>query len=227
MKKDKLIRLKDVSLTVKANSKSINILNKINLNINEAETISVVGPSGAGKTSLIMLIAGLQKPSSGHIIIDNKSIESMSEDALAVFRRSHVGIVFQNYFLIPSMSALENVMIPLELAKVENARDKAYETLKLLGLSKRVDHFPSQLSGGEQQRVAIARAFAARPKIILADEPTGNLDSATGQIVMDELFELNKKFRTTFVLITHDSKIAKKCSRSIKILDGKIDESHK
>ena len=221
-----LIKLSNVSLTLKSDAGKINVLKNVNLDIPYGQTVSIVGPSGAGKTSLIMLISGLEKPSSGDIEVSNHKISDLSEDNLAVFRRKNIGIIFQNFHLIPSMTALENVMIPLELAGISNAEKEAISALSLVGLQDRIMHFPSQLSGGEQQRVAIARAFAAKPKIILADEPTGNLDSETGKVVMDELFDLNKKFGTTFILITHDSKLAKRCKRHMHILDGEVHESN-
>ncbi len=221
-----LIKLTDVSLTLKSDAGKINVLKKVNLDISYGQTLSIVGPSGAGKTSLIMLISGLEKPSSGQIEVSGQRIDNLSEDNLAVFRRKNVGIIFQNFHLIPTMTALENVMVPLEFAGVANSEKEAIAALSLVGLQHRISHFPSQLSGGEQQRVAVARAFAAKPKIILADEPTGNLDSETGKIVMDELFDLNKKFGTTFVLITHDTKLAKRCKRHMHILDGEIHESN-
>ncbi len=221
-----LIKLSNVSLTLKSDAGKINVLKKVNLNIPYGQTVSIVGPSGAGKTSLIMLISGLEKPTSGDIEVSGSKISDLSEDNLAVFRRKNIGIIFQNFHLIPTMTALENVMIPLELAGIANAEKEAISALGLVGLQDRIMHFPSQLSGGEQQRVAIARAFAAKPKIILADEPTGNLDSETGKLVMDELFDLNKKFGTTFILITHDSKLAKRCKRHMHILDGEVHESN-
>ncbi len=221
-----LIKLSNISLTLRSDAGKINVLKNINLDIPYGQTISVVGPSGAGKTSLIMLIAGLEKPTSGEIVVNGNRIDNLSEDELAIFRRKNIGIIFQNFHLIPTMTALENVMVPLEFAGVANPEKEAINALSLVGLENRILHFPSQLSGGEQQRVAIARAFAAKPKIILADEPTGNLDSETGKIVMDELFDLNKKFGTTFVLITHDPKVAKRCKIHMKILDGEIHESN-
>ena len=220
-----LIKLSNLSLTLKSDAGKINVLKDISLEIPYGQTVSIVGPSGAGKTSLIMLIAGLEKPTSGAIEVNGQRIDNLSEDDLAIFRRKNIGIIFQNFHLIPTMTALENVMIPLDFAGMPNAEKEAINALSLLGLQNRISHFPSQLSGGEQQRVAIARAFATKPKIILADEPTGNLDSETGKVVMDELFDLNKKFGTTFVLITHDPKIAKRCKRHTHILDGEIHES--
>lgn len=222
-----LIEIKNLSLTLRSLAGHVNILKSLNLKINAGETLSIVGPSGAGKTSLLMLISGLEKPTSGSINILNQNIESMSEDELANFRLENIGIIFQNFYLIPTMNALENVSLALELKNVKNAKLIAKSALEEVGLGHRTTHFPSELSGGEQQRVAIARAFATNPKIILADEPTGNLDSETGKTVMDLLFQMNKKNKTTLILITHDPKIAKRCKKHLHILDGKIHNVNK
>ncbi|MFI4984331.1 MAG: ABC transporter ATP-binding protein [Rickettsiales bacterium] len=202
----------------------MNILNNISFAIKNGESVSIIGPSGAGKTSLLMLISGLEKPSSGRILINGADITLYTENELAVFRRDNIGIIFQNFYLIPTMTALENVAIPLEFAGVANAFERAKQALIDVGLEHRIDHFPSQMSGGEQQRVGIARAFAPKPALILADEPTGNLDSENGKKIIDILFELNRKTGTTLVLITHDEKIAARCSKRIKILDGELRE---
>lgn len=222
-----IIRIKDLSFNLKSAAGNVNILKKINLSISKGQTISLVGPSGAGKTSMIMLIAGLEKVSSGSINILGKEISSLSEDELAAFRLDNIGIIFQNYYLIPTMTAIQNVSLPLELKGEKNWRQKALDALNAVGLKERAEHFPSQLSGGEQQRVAIARAFVTNPKIILADEPTGNLDSENGKKVMDLLFSMNTKHKTTLILITHDQKIAKRCKKHIHILDGKLANDNK
>ncbi len=181
-----------------------------------------MGPSGSGKTTLLMVLGGLEKSSSGDIKVSGRRLNKMSEDALAEFRRDNVGIVFQNFHLIPTMTALENVAIPLEFAGTKNAFELAEKALDAVGLKDRIKHYPGQLSGGEQQRVAIARAFAAKPKIILADEPTGNLDESTGKKVMELLFNLTKEQDMTLVLVTHDAGLAKKCDIHVKIKDGKV-----
>lgn len=222
-----IIRIKDLSFNLKSAAGNVNILKKINLSILKGQTISLVGPSGAGKTSMIMLIAGLERVTSGSINILGQEISSLTEDQLAAFRLENVGIVFQNYYLIPTMTAIQNVSLALELNGDRNWKRKALEALEVVGLKNRAEHFPSQLSGGEQQRVAIARAFVTKPKIILADEPTGNLDSENGKRIMDLLFDMNKKYKTTLILITHDQKIAKRCKKHIHILDGKLVNDNK
>lgn len=222
----KIIQINDLSLTLKSSAGNVNILKNVNLDVAAGETVSLVGPSGAGKTSLLMLIAGLERPTSGSIQVVNANIEKMSEDELAKFRLSNLGIIFQNYYLIPTMTAVQNVALSLELNNIQNAEEKALKALNDVGLAHRASHYPSELSGGEQQRVAIARAFVTNPKLILADEPTGNLDSANGKSIMDLLFKMNSKNKTTLILITHDSKIAKRCKKHIHILDGKIQNAH-
>lgn len=184
----------------------------------------MVGPSGSGKTSLLMLIAGVEKASSGKLEVADQDITDMNEDQLASFRRDHIGIVFQNFHLIPTMTALENVSVALEFAGNENSSALARRHLKDVGLSKRIDHYPEQLSGGEQQRVALARAFATRPALLLADEPTGNLDGENGHIIMDLLFNMRKESGTTLLLITHDKELAAKTSRQLVMSDGRINK---
>ena len=200
----------------------VNILDGVNLRVDRGEKVSLVGPSGSGKTSLLMVIAGLEAANSGTIIIDNKDISSLSEDALAAFRRDRIGIVFQNFHLIPTMTALENVAIPMEFAGRPDAFSQAKSALEAVGLAHRVDHFPAQLSGGEQQRVALARAFAMRPSLLLADEPTGNLDQDTGKHIVELMFNLQAQYGTTLLLITHDKTLAALCDRTVTIRDGKI-----
>lgn len=219
---DTIINLINVELTLTSNAGEVNILRGINLVIKSGETIGVVGPSGSGKTSMLMVIAGLEKVSGGDITIADHALKTMSEDKLALFRQSHVGIVFQDFHLVPTMTALENAAMPLEFAGRDDAFERARNELEAVGLGHRLDHYPGQLSGGEQQRVALARAFAPEPSILLADEPTGNLDGETGHRIMDLLFNLKERCNTTMVLVTHQPELAMRCSRSIHMQDGKI-----
>lgn len=222
-KEDTIIFLDKVSLTLPGPSKKpVHILHDISLQVQKGEIISVVGPSGSGKTSLLMLIAGVEKASKGTLEVAKKDITNMSEDQLAAFRREHVGVVFQNFHLIPTMSALENVSIALKLAGNEDVEKEAKQWLKEVGLGKRIDHYPEQLSGGEQQRVALARAFATKPDLLLADEPTGNLDSENGRAIIDMLFALKEEQDSTLLLITHDKDLAAKTSRQLVMQDGRI-----
>ncbi len=200
----------------------VNILRGVSFRVGDGETVGVMGPSGAGKTTLLMLMAGLEKPSSGRVEVAGRDLTAMDEDALARFRRENVGIVFQAFHLVPTMTALENVALPLELARTGDALSKAAQALDAVGLSRRAAHYPSQLSGGEQQRVALARAFAPRPKLLLADEPTGNLDEETGALVMDLLFALRRDHGATLALITHDAALASRCGRIVHVRDGRI-----
>jgi putative ABC transport system ATP-binding protein len=186
------------------------------------ETVSIVGPSGSGKSTMMMVIAGLERPTSGRIQVAGTNLDTLDEDGLALFRRKSVGIVFQNFHLIPTMTALENVAVPLELAGDRAAFDKAAQELAAVGLDHRLGHYPGQLSGGEQQRVALARAFAVEPRLLLADEPTGNLDGDTGQRIIDLMFELRARRGTTLLLITHDPALAQRCGRTVRLLDGRI-----
>lgn len=194
------------------------------MNVHSGDFISITGASGSGKTSLMMLIAGVEKPTTGQIVIAKEDITHLGEDALAAFRRNNIGVVFQNFHLIPTMTAFENVEVALELAGNENASEVAMESLKNVGLEKRVNHYPDQLSGGEQQRVALARAFSTHPKILLADEPTGNLDSENSKLITDLLLELKEKYGSTLLLITHDMELAKRTSRQFVMQDGRLDE---
>ncbi|MGB1181117.1 MAG: ABC transporter ATP-binding protein [Candidatus Puniceispirillaceae bacterium] len=219
---DPVIQLEGVRLSLPGNSGDVDILNGIDLAINARQTVAVLGPSGAGKTSLLMVMAGLEQISGGSISLSGKPITHMDEDMLAQLRRDEVGIVFQAFRLIPSMTALQNVAVPLELARVPDALAIAQTALEQLGLGHRLDHLPEQLSGGEQQRVAIARAIAPSPRILLADEPTGNLDSATGEIVITELFAAAETVGAALVLVTHDEQLALRCSRIIRIEDGAV-----
>jgi len=200
----------------------LTILDKVSLKLAAGESCAIVGASGSGKSTLIGLLAGLDTPTSGRIWLDGQDLTALDEDGRARLRAGRVGFVFQSFQLLPSLTALENVMLPLELADETAARTQAEEVLARVGLAARVHHYPSQLSGGEQQRVAIARAFAARPKILFADEPTGNLDATTGAKVIDLLFALNRDLGTTLVLVTHDSVLARQCQRRIELNAGRI-----
>ena len=217
-----LIQIKDVKLELGSKAGKVEILKGISLDICSDTTVAITGPSGAGKSTLMMIIGGLEAATSGSIIIDNEDFARMNEDALAEFRRDNIGIVFQAFRLIPTMTALENVSIPVELSNEPDAEDKAKHALDLVGLSERMNHYPDQLSGGEQQRVAIARAFITNPTVLLADEPTGNLDQETGNKIIDLLFGLQSTHKTTLILVTHDRSLAQRCDRIIDIADGQI-----
>jgi putative ABC transport system ATP-binding protein len=219
-----LVALDDVHLTLSGSAGSVDILRGVALELAAGETVSLVGPSGSGKTSLIMVVAGIERPTSGRVSIGGNDLGALDEDALARLRRVAIGIVFQSFHLIPTMTALENVAIPLELAGRRDALAAAGEGLAAVGLRDRLGHYPAQLSGGEQQRVAIARAFIARPRLLLADEPTGNLDRATGRLVMNYLFEHQARHDAALLLITHDPGLAERCGRRIRMLDGRIVE---
>ena len=219
---DVLIAVRSLTLTVPSAAGPVNILRGIDLDVAAGEAVGIVGPSGSGKTSLLMVLAGLERASSGSVKIGGQELTTMSEDQLARLRRAEVGIVFQAFHLIASMTALENVAIPLELAGREDAMAAAEVALRSVGLGHRLSHLPGMLSGGEQQRVALARAVAARPRLLLADEPTGNLDTATGAVVMDLLFRLRAESGATLLLITHDAALAARCDRQIRVHDGKI-----
>lgn len=220
---DTLVSIDALHLNLESAAGMVNILKGIDLKIATGETVSIVGPSGSGKTSLMMLMAGLERPTEGSIVIDGKDVGSMSEDALALFRRDTIGIVFQNFHLVPTMTALENVAVPLEFAGATDALDRAEDSLKAVGLGHRLTHYPSQLSGGEQQRTALARAFVAAPKLMLADEPTGNLDQDTGETIMELLFDLRDRHGTTLMLITHNPELAERCGRTIRLVNGLIE----
>jgi len=219
---DPIIRLDNIRLTIPATSGPVNILRGISLTVARGETIALLGPSGSGKTSLLMLLAGLERATSGGIEIAGKNLSGMNEDARAKFRLANLGIVFQSFHLIPSMTALQNVAVPLELAGSGDAVAIASDALARVGLAHRLHHLPAQLSGGEQQRVAIARAFAPGPVLLLADEPTGNLDIETGAKVMDLLFDLCAAQNITLLLITHDPALGARCGRIIRLIDGAI-----
>lgn len=222
-----MIELKNVTKQVKSGNEYLTILNKITLQIPDGEFITITGASGSGKTTLLSLIAGLDLPTEGQIKIDGQEITEMNEDELAELRAKKIGIVFQSFHLIPSLTAFENVLIPMEINGVKNAKERAKQLLEDVGLTSRAHHFPSELSGGEQQRVCIARAFANQPKILLADEPTGNLDSRNGRHVFELMMQLHKENKTTLVLVTHDQELANRASRLIKLHDGEIVEDTK
>ena len=222
-----LVVLEDVHLTLGSAAGPVNILCGVSLAIVAGETVSLLGPSGSGKSTVMMVMGGLERPSAGRVRLDGHDLGALDEDALARLRRTHIGIVFQAFHLIPTMTALENVALPLELGRRRDAFSAAARSLAAIGLEHRLTHYPGQLSGGEQQRVAIARAFIAGPKLLLADEPTGNLDVATGRLVIDCLFEERARHGTTLLLITHDPSIAERCERQIHLLDGRIIEDRR
>jgi putative ABC transport system ATP-binding protein len=217
-----MIALDAVELTLPSAAGPVHILRGLDLVVGRGETVSVVGPSGSGKSSMMMIIAGLERASKGEVSVGGTRFTGLDEDSLARFRRDSVGIVFQDFHLVPTMTALENVAIPLEFAGRADAFERAAACLEAVGLGHRLTHYPGQLSGGEQQRTALARAFAPAPDLLLADEPTGNLDGETGQQVIDLLFQLQAEHGTTLVLITHDPQLARRCARSVRLLDGLI-----
>jgi putative ABC transport system ATP-binding protein len=217
-----LIQLDAVRLTLMSAAGPVDILRGIDLAVEPGETLGLVGPSGSGKSTLLSVMAGLEKPTSGTVTVAGERLDTLDEDRLARFRRDNVGIVFQSFHLIPTMSAIENVAIPLELAGDRDAWDKARAELEHVGLGHRIDHYPAQLSGGEQQRVALARAVVASPKILFADEPTGNLDGKTGETIIDLLFDLRGKRGATLVLVTHDASLAARCDRRVRLADGAV-----
>jgi putative ABC transport system ATP-binding protein len=217
------IALENVDLRLGRGAARVHILRDISLYIRRGETVGLVGPSGSGKSTLLMTMAGLERADAGVIKVDGTSLAGLNEDALARFRGARIGIVFQSFHLLPTMTALENVAIPLELAGVPDAFGKAAAELAAVGLKDRFAHYPAELSGGEQQRVALARALAPHPPILLADEPTGNLDAATGQAIIDLMFALKRERGTTLVLVTHDGALAQRCDRTIKLRSGAIE----
>ncbi|MFN0044371.1 MAG: ABC transporter ATP-binding protein [Alphaproteobacteria bacterium] len=222
MATEPIIALSQLALTLSSAAGTVNILRGVDLEVAPGETLGVVGPSGSGKTTLLMAIAGLERPSGGIVRVAGCDLAALDEDGLARFRRETIGIVFQSFHLVPTMSALENVAIPLELARRTDAFARAEEALEAVGLEARARHYPAQLSGGEQQRVALARAFAHGPRLILADEPTGNLDRETGMAVMELLFERAARYGITLMLITHDGELARRCGRVVRMADGRI-----
>ena len=218
-----VISLKDVSLSLDGNAGRVDILHQINLDVLSGETLGLVGPSGSGKSSLLMLMGGLERASSGQVQVLGQDLSPMNEDQLARFRRGTMGVVFQSFHLIPTLTAVENVATPLELAGHRDAHARALEELDAVGLAHRAGHYPTQMSGGEQQRVALARAAAPRPKLLLADEPTGNLDGSTGAAIIDLLFGLRDRHGATLVLVTHSNELAARCDRVIRLRDGHIE----
>jgi putative ABC transport system ATP-binding protein len=216
------LQLQDVTLTLKSLAGPVDILAGVSLQVPAGQTLALTGPSGSGKSSLLMVAAGLEKPTSGKVTITGTNITGMGEDAAARFRLGRIGIVFQSFHLIPTMTALENVAVPLELMGMPDAFDRAQAELRAVGLIQRTDHYPGQLSGGEQQRVALARALAPGPQILFADEPTGNLDSATGSGIADLIFALNAERDATLFLVTHEESLARRCQRVLRMADGKV-----
>lgn len=217
-----MIALKNADLTLGQAAASVHVLKSISLDIDAGQSVGIVGPSGSGKSTLLMVLAGLEKLDSGEIVIDGTALHGLSEDQVAAFRGRNIGIVFQSFHLIPNMTALENVAVPLELANVPGAFDIARRELVSVGLGERLSHYPGQLSGGEQQRVAIARALAPSPKLLIADEPTGNLDAETGRQIADLIFSKQAERDMTLVLVTHDPALAERCSRQVQVRSGEI-----
>ncbi|MGA8935505.1 MAG: ABC transporter ATP-binding protein [Pseudolabrys sp.] len=218
-----VIALSGVNLSLGHGAARVHILKDIDLHIGSGETIGLVGPSGSGKSTLLMVMAGLERADRGSVTIAGEDLSALDEDALARFRGRHIGIVFQSFHLIPTMTAMENVAVPLELSGIADAHARARDELAAVGLSERLNHYPAELSGGEQQRVALARALVPNPKILVADEPTGNLDEDTGKQVIDLLFAGHEKRGTTLVLVTHDSALAARCARVVRLRSGRID----
>ena len=218
-----MIQIENLHVTLPSRAGNVNILRGIDLTVAAGQKLGLIGPSGSGKSTLLMVLAGLEPPTQGHVEVAGHAYSKMSEDDLARFRRQHVGIVFQSFHLVPTMTAMENVALPLELAGRDNGFEVARDLLDEVGLAHRLDHYPAQMSGGEQQRVAIARALSANPPVLFADEPTGNLDYATGQAIMDLLIKLADQRKTTLVLITHDSELAQRCDQVVSMRDGTIE----
>ncbi len=217
-----VVALTRVDLTLSSRAGDVEILKGISMEVPPGQSVAIVGPSGSGKTSLLMLIGGLERATGGEIVVAGHSLSGLDEDALARIRSQTIGIVFQSFHLVPTMTALENVALPLEFRGAGNARDKARVALAEVGLAQRFEHYPAQLSGGEQQRVALARALVTEPRLLLADEPTGNLDGATGRQVIELMFALGRKHGTTLVLVTHDERLADRCERVVRMADGLI-----
>lgn len=217
-----MIELKNADLTLGQAAASVHVLKGMSLQIDAGQSVGIVGPSGSGKSTLLMVLAGLERLDKGEIVIDGTPLQGLSEDRVADFRGRNIGIVFQSFHLIPNMTALENVAVPLELANVRDAFDIARRELTSVGLGERLTHYPGQLSGGEQQRVAIARALAPSPKLLIADEPTGNLDTETGRQIADLIFSKQAERNMTLILVTHDNSLAARCSRQIKVRSGTI-----
>jgi putative ABC transport system ATP-binding protein len=219
---NKVLLAQQLSKEVSSPEGTLTILDDVSFSIRAGETVAVVGPSGAGKSTLLALLAGLDLPTRGHVELNGANLSDLDEDGRALVRAEHVGFVFQSFHLVPSLNALENVMLPLELAGHEKARDAARDLISKVGLAQRWSHYPAQLSGGEKQRVAIARAFATEPAVLFADEPTGNLDTRTGARVMELMFELNRSSSTTLILVTHDNDLAERCDRVLALDTGRL-----
>jgi putative ABC transport system ATP-binding protein len=220
---DKAIALHNVDLSLGRAAARVHILKGISLEIGRGEAVGLVGPSGSGKSTLLMTMAGLEQPDSGSVVIDDTDLAGLDEDALARFRGRRIGIVFQSFHLVPTMTAVENVALPLELAGERDAFTRAEREMRLVGLGERLHHYPAQLSGGEQQRVAIARAIVPNPAILVADEPTGNLDETTGESIVDLLFALKRDRGATLILVTHDFNLARRCDRMVRLRSGRIE----
>jgi putative ABC transport system ATP-binding protein len=222
---DPIVRLSNITLSLRSAAGLVNILRGVSLTVNRGDHMAVVGPSGSGKSSLLAITAGLERPTSGTVEIAGRNLADLDEDALARFRGRHVGILFQSFHLVTTMTARENVALPLELAGETQALDRAAEALARVGLSERTGHLPAELSGGEQQRVALARALIAGPPLLLADEPTGNLDGSTGERIVDLMFEAAEQAGATIVLITHNAELAQRCARTVVMEDGQLHET--
>ena len=216
------VQMRDITLAYPTESGTVAVLNNASLDIPPGDTLAITGPSGSGKTSLLLLLSGLQRPNSGEILIGSQRLGDMDANALADWRSEHLGIVFQSFHLLPGLTALGNVSLPLEIAGQENARERAITMLEAVGLSHRLQHYPAQLSGGEQQRVAIARALVHQPSLLLGDEPTGNLDQKTGEKVLSLLFDLHKDSKSTLVLVTHDERVAQRCQHRVRMEGGRL-----
>ena len=221
-----ILKVDNLNMNYQSGGKSLSVLQSINIEVHEGETVSITGPSGSGKTTLMGLCAALDNPSSGEITILGNKISPLSEDQRALLRNKYVGFIFQNFQLLPSLTALENVMLPLEMQGIYTAHKDAEDLLKRVGLADRLTHYPSQLSGGEQQRVALARAFINKPKILFADEPTGNLDGDTGETIEKLMFDLNKDYGTTLIIVTHNQDLAAKTKRTIQLKSGHVVSDH-
>jgi putative ABC transport system ATP-binding protein len=219
-----MIELNNLSMSYALEQGRLEVLTNVNFEVTDGDTVAIVGPSGSGKTTLLVLLAGLELPAEGSVRLDGHALDELDEDALADLRRDHIGIVFQSFHLVPSLTALGNAALPLEIAGAEDSRARAQAMLERVGLGGREDHYPAQLSGGEQQRVAIARALVHAPKLLLADEPTGNLDLRTGETIIDLLFELNADSGSTLILVTHDEALARRCQRVVRLHEGQLNE---
>jgi putative ABC transport system ATP-binding protein len=217
-----MVRFERVALTLTSAAARVNVLVDVDLSVTTGERVAVLGPSGAGKSSLLALAGGLERPTAGRVMVAGQDLGRLDEDGLARFRRAHVGIVFQSFHLIPTLTAVENTALPLELAGAGDAEDRAKRALEAVGLGPRAGHYPAELSGGEQQRVAIARAIVVEPSVLLADEPTGNLDGRTGEAIADLIFALVERRGGTLLLVTHNEALARRCPRTIRLADGRL-----